>query len=328
MLAKTKGVREIEERQATPDFWQGKIPCWEMCHCSQAMKSECPAPKYPSHPCWEIEGTYCKLTADGTSGRDISICKRCRVYKRWGQNKPIELKLPGKGIDSFRRFLKEKTEEVLPWESTPFPEELEPPMSKEQAFSNILRRRHEMYQTRLDERLDEIIDKRNSEGGALTKVLRDIQDAYDWLPVEALEHVSERLEIPSTKVYRTAILGKGLSVIPRDRHRVEGAVCILDLLKYYLDFLRHDLCGKCLPCREGMHQMYYIVEDISRGEGDDASLDLLKEVADWVAELSACNQGTIVANIVLTTLSDYRDQFEAHLIGHKCPTGVCDFASA
>ena len=321
MFGKVQSVREIAEREDTSDFWQGKTPCWEMCHCPQAIKSDCPAPKYPSLPCWEIEGTYCKLTANGTSGRDISICRRCRVYKRWGQNKPIELKIFGKGIDSFRRFLEEKTEEVLLKESAPLPYESELPGSKVQVFSNILRRRHEMYVTELDE----LIDKRSSEEGALTKILRDIQDEHDWLPVEALEHVSERLEVPSIKVYRTAIFAKGLSVIPRNGHRIDGNICVPDLLKYYLDFLQHDLCGKCLPCREGMHQMYNIVADITRGEGDEASIELLREVAEWVAELSACNQGIIAANIVLTAVSDFRDQFEAHVNGNKCPTGVCTF---
>lgn len=319
MIAKIEDVRGIGEREGAPDFWQGKTPCWEMCHCSEVIKSECPATKYPSLPCWEIEGTYCKLTADGTSGKDISICRRCRVYKRWGENKPIELKLSGKGIDSFRRFLREKTEEVSLEESAPFPSESTLPGSKEQAFINISRRRHEMYVNNLDE----IIDRRTEEGGSLTKVLSDIQAEYDWLPVDALEHVSERLEIPSNKVYRTAILGKGLSVIPRDRHQVEGSVCIVGLLKYYLDFLQHDLCGKCLPCREGMRQMYNIVADISRGEGNDASVHLLKETAEWVVELSACTQGIIAANVVLTTMDDYRDQFEEHIYAHKCPTGIC-----
>jgi len=112
MVEKGRSVRKIAEREAPPDFWQGKTPCWEMCHCPEVIKSECPAPKYRSLPCWEIEGTYLKLTADGTSGQDASICRVCRVYKRWGGNKPIELKLFGKGIDSFRRYLEEKTKAV------------------------------------------------------------------------------------------------------------------------------------------------------------------------------------------------------------------------
>jgi len=112
MVEKGGSLREIAEREVTPDFWQGKTACWEMCHCPEVIKSECPASKYRYLPCWEIEGTYCKLTADGIGGKDTSICQTCRVYKRWGGNKPIELKLFGKGIDSFRRYLEEKSEAV------------------------------------------------------------------------------------------------------------------------------------------------------------------------------------------------------------------------
>ena len=123
MVEKGRGVSEIAEREGSSDFWQGKTACWEMCHCPEVIKSECPASKYRSFPCWEIEGTYCKLTTDGTSGKDINICRICRVYKQWGRNKPIELKLFGKGIDSFRRYLEEKAKVVR---STPQWREIPP----------------------------------------------------------------------------------------------------------------------------------------------------------------------------------------------------------
>jgi hypothetical protein len=112
MAEKGRSTREIAERESSSDFWQGKTTCWEMCHCPEVIRNECPAYKYRSLPCWEIEGTHCKLGSDGISGKDISICKVCRVYKQWGGNKPIELKLFGKGIDSFRRYLEGKTKAV------------------------------------------------------------------------------------------------------------------------------------------------------------------------------------------------------------------------
>jgi hypothetical protein len=79
-------------------FWEGKTPCWEMFRCPEAVRDECPAFKYRSLPCWEIEGTYCKLDGYGTTGQDTSICEVCRVYKRWGHGEPIETKLCGRGI--------------------------------------------------------------------------------------------------------------------------------------------------------------------------------------------------------------------------------------
>jgi len=80
-------------------YWEGKIPCWEMFRCPDAVKCECPAFKYRSLPCWEVEGTYCKLYDYGAKGDGTDICQYCRVYKRWGHGEPIELKLFGKGFN-------------------------------------------------------------------------------------------------------------------------------------------------------------------------------------------------------------------------------------
>jgi len=97
-----KGVKD------SVDFWHDKIPCWEMCHCPEEIKSQCPAPKYPFLPCWETEGTYLKLNDDGDKGDDISICRVCRVYKRYGEGELIEIKLRGRGLDSYCRSIKER----------------------------------------------------------------------------------------------------------------------------------------------------------------------------------------------------------------------------
>lgn len=102
------GEREAAEKivsQQGYDFWEGKTPCWEMCHCLEIIKAECPALRYTFVPCWEIEGTYCKLDDYGATGRDTSICKVCPVYKRWGNGKPIQISLFGKGIDTALRSI-------------------------------------------------------------------------------------------------------------------------------------------------------------------------------------------------------------------------------
>ena len=80
-------------------FWAGKTPCWEMFPCPEEVRNECPAFKYRSTPCWEVQGTYCKLDDYGATGLDTSICEVCRVYKKWGQGEPIEIKLRGKGLN-------------------------------------------------------------------------------------------------------------------------------------------------------------------------------------------------------------------------------------
>lgn len=76
-----------------------------MCHCPAMIRAECPSPKYQFLPCWQIEGTYCKLDDYGQTGTDTSICQVCRVYKKYGKGETIELKLFGRGIDSSLKSL-------------------------------------------------------------------------------------------------------------------------------------------------------------------------------------------------------------------------------
>lgn len=115
-LAKVATVEEIAEVERVIEeakgkimvepsmgFWEEKTPCWEMFRCPEAVRNECPAFNYRSLPCWEIEGTYCKLDDYAARGDDTSICQVCRVYKRWGGGKPIQIKLFGKGIDTSLR---------------------------------------------------------------------------------------------------------------------------------------------------------------------------------------------------------------------------------
>lgn len=96
-------IREVKGKLPSgvaAGFWEGKTPCWEMCHCPDKIRSECPAPKHQEMPCWAMEGTYCKLGRHGASGMDFSICQVCRVYKKWGKGCQIELKLLGQGMDA------------------------------------------------------------------------------------------------------------------------------------------------------------------------------------------------------------------------------------
>jgi hypothetical protein len=94
-----KVIEEVKGRLASEEgrgFWEEKTPCWEMCHCAELVRSDCPAFREPYEPCWTVEGTYCKVTDYGTRGDDTSICAVCRVYKRWGAGQPIELRVHAK----------------------------------------------------------------------------------------------------------------------------------------------------------------------------------------------------------------------------------------
>ena len=97
-----RAINEVKGKvllEPAPGFWEGKTPCWEMLRCPEAIRDECPAFKHRELPCWQIEGTYTKLHGDGREGDNTDVCRVCRVYKRWGQNEPIEIKLCGKGFN-------------------------------------------------------------------------------------------------------------------------------------------------------------------------------------------------------------------------------------
>ena len=99
VIERTQKMDMVEEVSEF-NFWADKQPCWEKCHCPEIMKAECPATRYQFLPCWEIEGTYCKLDDHGATGKDTSICEVCRVYKKYGNGEPIRLKLYGKGMNT------------------------------------------------------------------------------------------------------------------------------------------------------------------------------------------------------------------------------------
>jgi len=101
-LAEIEKIIQEAKGRVPPDtdlgFWEGKTACWDMCNCPQSLKTECPAFKNRETPCWEIEGTYCKLDDYGATGRDTSICQVCRVYMRHGNSAPINITLVGQGF--------------------------------------------------------------------------------------------------------------------------------------------------------------------------------------------------------------------------------------
>ncbi|MCP2619579.1 NADH-quinone oxidoreductase subunit NuoF [Candidatus Aminicenantes bacterium AC-335-K20] len=99
--------------------------------------------------------------------------------------------------------------------------------------------------------------------------------------------------------------------------------CIVDVAKYFLDFLRYESCGKCLSCREGTQRMWEIVDRITKGEGKEEDLELLEELAIVVKDASMCGLGQTAPNPVLSTLRYFRHEYEAHIKEKKCPAGVC-----
>ena len=98
--------------------------------------------------------------------------------------------------------------------------------------------------------------------------------------------------------------------------------CMVDVARYYLNFLMEESCGKCAPCREGIKRMLDITTDITSGQGRSEDLELLEELATVVKDFSLCGLGQTASNPVLSTIRYFRDEYEAHL-NKKCPAGVC-----
>jgi NADH-quinone oxidoreductase subunit F len=99
--------------------------------------------------------------------------------------------------------------------------------------------------------------------------------------------------------------------------------CMVDVAKYFLNFLRDESCGKCISCREGTQRMWEIVKNITDGKGTRQELALLEELAGIVKDASLCGLGQTASNPVLSTLRYFRHEYEAHIDKKKCPALVC-----
>jgi NADH:ubiquinone oxidoreductase subunit F (NADH-binding)/Pyruvate/2-oxoacid:ferredoxin oxidoreductase delta subunit/(2Fe-2S) ferredoxin len=104
---------------------------------------------------------------------------------------------------------------------------------------------------------------------------------------------------------------------------MDEGTCMVDVARYFIDFLVDESCGKCTPCREGLQQMHRILVDITQGRGTEEELSTLGELAEVVRDSSLCGLGTSAPNPVLTTLRYFRSEYEAHIREKRCPAGVC-----
>jgi NADH:ubiquinone oxidoreductase subunit F (NADH-binding)/Pyruvate/2-oxoacid:ferredoxin oxidoreductase delta subunit len=114
-----------------------------------------------------------------------------------------------------------------------------------------------------------------------------------------------------------SMMGSGGLIVMDDR------TCMVDVAKYFVDFLMDESCGKCTPCREGLACLHEVLERITRGEGVDADLGLLEDLGVVLKDGALCGLGQTAANPVLSTLRYFRAEYEAHIRDHRCPAGVC-----
>ena len=136
-------------------------------------------------------------------------------------------------------------------------------------------------------------------GGAIPSSLIDMPVDYDKLA-----------EVGS-------MMGSGGMIVMDDK------TCMVDIARYFMNFLKDESCGKCTTCREGTRRMYEVLDAITQGEGKEGDIELLEELSWIVAEGSLCALGQTAPNPVLSTIRYFRDEYEAHIKEKRCPAGVC-----
>ncbi|ACM18590.1 benzoyl-CoA reductase electron transfer protein, putative [Geotalea daltonii FRC-32] len=98
--------------------------------------------------------------------------------------------------------------------------------------------------------------------------------------------------------------------------------CMVDIARYFIDFLKDESCGKCTPCREGIRQMLKVLTNITTGKGKEGDIELLEELAESTGA-ALCALGKSAPNPVLSTIRYFREEYEAHIRHKKCPALSC-----
>jgi len=114
-----------------------------------------------------------------------------------------------------------------------------------------------------------------------------------------------------------SIMGSGGMVV------MDEDTCMVDVAKYFLEFLQDESCGKCLTCREGIERMLEIMTYITEGKGKEVDLETLTQLGELVRDTSMCGLGQTAPNPLLSTLRYFKDEYLAHIRDRKCPAGVC-----
>ena len=114
-----------------------------------------------------------------------------------------------------------------------------------------------------------------------------------------------------------SMMGSG-GMIVMDNHS-----CMVDVARYFVNFLQEESCGKCIPCREGISEMARILERIASGQGKSDDIDFLEDIAVLTSEASLCGLGTSAATPVLSTLKHFKTEYEAHIAKKTCAALAC-----
>jgi NADH-quinone oxidoreductase subunit F len=114
-----------------------------------------------------------------------------------------------------------------------------------------------------------------------------------------------------------SIMGSGGMVV------LDEDNCMVDVARYFVEFTHSESCGKCVPCRVGLNKALRILNSITDGSGTRQQMILLDELGRMIRETSLCGLGQSAPNPVLTTIRHFRDEYEDHIVAHRCRAGVC-----
>jgi len=114
-----------------------------------------------------------------------------------------------------------------------------------------------------------------------------------------------------------AIMGSGGLIV------MDEDTCMVDVARYFLDFVQDESCGKCVPCRVGTKRMLEILDRICEGRGEMADIDRLIQLGTQIKDTALCGLGQTAANPVLSTIRHFRHEYEAHILQKHCEAGIC-----
>ena len=134
------------------------------------------------------------------------------------------------------------------------------------------------------------------------------------IPAELLDTIVDYDSITQTG----AIMGSGGMVV------MDTSNCMVDVARFFLNFTQKESCGKCTFCRIGTRRMLEILTRITEGKGEMEDIQRLEELAVNITKGSLCGLGQTAPNPVLTTLKYFKDEFIAHIVDKRCPSGVCN----
>ena len=118
-------------------------------------------------------------------------------------------------------------------------------------------------------------------------------------------------------VAKGSMMGSGGAIVMDEDN------CMVDVAKFYMEFICDESCGKCSPCRIGTKRILEILTRITEGKGEMSDLDDLEELAEVLKTNSLCALGQTASNPVVSTLTHFRDEYIAHIVDKKCPAHIC-----